>query len=845
MEINVPETTSLLSPVGEAYALKLQKIKSSGRPAEEFFIQYGNHNLTDASTWWDALAVCEYALDTNADKIKTADFFRMIFRDYDCNVSVDLNAGDYDWFWKKDQEIAERVAAFNIHGSLDHAFQYFSARRGYADKSKSLAILEKLASGNQYAQSLLGYYLWSGICGVTDKERGLQLMNSVTEPDIKVKVLLNKGYIACAENKDEDAADILKQLLKAPKDTYLTHAVTEFQAYLLDREEKWDEAASLYQELLKTTNSGTPYMRLAYGNLNDKVKDANPDKGMQLLEKAFCAGRYDAALSLAYYYDPDNNFPWADAALYKSWLEKGYLYNEADAAYGLSGIYLFQEKDIEKGVFYLDEAIAQGHVDALIRKAYLYQDEDGLGVDTEECVRLLKEAIDKGSAYAQYRLGVLYENGSAAEDGNPDYKTARDYFEQAAEAGLRYGCELAGRSYRYGYAGEPDPEKARMYFERGLEMQSGFCAVELAFLYEEGDGVEKDMQKGFDFCMKAAQLEYPYGMYRVGLYYEKGVLGDENMEEAFNWYQKSAAMENLDAIFRLGLFYKRGLGTEENPDKALEWLQKGADMESASCLTELALCYEKEYGVEENPAKAFEYMLKAAEQDYTYAQYKVGYYYMYGFGSLEANHATALEWYEKAIANDSTQALIEMGDYYLYDYDQLGQFDKAFPYYRKALDDNLVSEGLGICFACGYGTEKNEAEAFKYYLMAAEDGYVRAMYRTALCYYKGWGIKENPEEAYRWMNDAAQNEITPAAYYLGKMLLNGEGCTPDIETGLQWLRKAADDDDDDAQYEMGNCYLLGMGVEENPDVAMEWFEKAADNGHEQSLKIVGRRKRKI
>lgn len=845
MKTDMSEVTSPSSAAGEIYALKLQKIKSLNRPAEELFLQYGNHNLTDASVWWDALAVCEYALDTHADKAKTADFFRMVFHDYDCNVSVDLNAPDYDWFWKKDHEIAERVAAFNIHGSLDHVFQYFSARRGYADKSKSLAILETLAPGNQYAQALLGYYLWTGICGVTDTERGMQLMDSVTEPDTKVRVLLNKGYIACAENRDEDAAEILGQLLDAPKDIYLTNATIEFQAYLLDRKEKWDEAASLYEKLLETVTSGTPYMRLAYRHLNGKVKDADPDKGIQLLVKAFRAGRYDAASSLAYYYDPDNGFQWANAAQYKNWLEKGYLYNDADAAYGLSGIYLFQEKNIEKGVFYLDEAMAQGHVEALIRKAYLYQDEDALGVDMKECVRLLEEAAGKGSAYALYRLGVLYENGSATEDGTPDYKTARDYFEKSAEANHPYGCELAGRSYRYGYAGEPDLEKARMYFERGLELGSGFSAVELAFMYEAGEGVEKDMQKGFDLCMKAAEMEYPYGMYRVGLYHEKGILGDENMEEAFNWYLKSAAKESLDAMFRVGLFYKRGLGTEENPDKALEWLQKGADMDSASCQTELALCYEQEYGVEKDTAKAVEYMMKAAAQEYAYAQYKTGYYYMYGYGNLETDYAKAIEWYEKAIANDNIQALIEMGDYYLYDYDRLGQFDKAFPYYRKALDDDLVTEGLGICFACGYGTEKNEAEAFKYYLMAAEDGYTRAMYRTALCYYKGWGIKENPEEAYRWMADAARNEITPAAYYLGKMLLNGEGCTPDIETGLQWMRKAADNDDEDAQYEMGNCYLLGKGVEENADMAMEWFEKAADNGHEQSLKIVGRRKRKI
>ena len=40
------------------------KIKASGQPARVWFPQYTPASLLSAENWWEALAVCEYALDT-------------------------------------------------------------------------------------------------------------------------------------------------------------------------------------------------------------------------------------------------------------------------------------------------------------------------------------------------------------------------------------------------------------------------------------------------------------------------------------------------------------------------------------------------------------------------------------------------------------------------------------------------------------------------------------------------------------------------------------------------------------------------------------------------------------
>ena len=51
------------------------KIKASGQPARVWFPQYTPASLLSAENWWEALAVCEYALDTKEDEKLTEDFF--------------------------------------------------------------------------------------------------------------------------------------------------------------------------------------------------------------------------------------------------------------------------------------------------------------------------------------------------------------------------------------------------------------------------------------------------------------------------------------------------------------------------------------------------------------------------------------------------------------------------------------------------------------------------------------------------------------------------------------------------------------------------------------------------
>lgn len=798
--------------VSSFYEKQYNQFKQSVKSIEEQFPAYRPMDvLNDPNHWFEALALLEYAIDSGHDVAETQDFFEWIFKGFDCNASVDLNADEYAWYWSKIHHIIDKFTPQCPDILVEKALQYYSTRRDFINKEKTLVILEDAVNrGSDDALTILGYYVYFGFCGPKDEKKGLELMDSARSERGKGRTKVYKGYIAIYENRLEDAASLFTEVESESNDSLILRMAKELKAFLYDLQDKQEEALQLYNEILDLVPSGFAMMRMGflyYNKQNEKTYD--PQKALLYMEQSFRYGRPDVIRSLYYCYF-ESGEEWQDDEKAIDFLHKGYLYYDEFSTWQLACIYLFNEKhkDEAKGLKLLDEAIAMEYTEAFITKAYLLFIGEIINEDKHAAVNLLEKAAELGSANACYRLGSLHDNGEISEDGQPDYEKAIGYFEKAAERNDASACDYCGRYYLYGLGVETNAEKAKEYYEKGRQLGSPYSIVELALMYNEGNGVEEDLVKSFELLKESVAYNYTHGQYL------------------------------------LGRCYRYGLGTDEDPDKAVEFFQLASEQQHAKAMAELALCYEYGEGVEANGPKAFELMKDAAEQEYAYAQYKTGCYYVYGMEGFPTDYPEGFKWLSKAAENDYPYAMLELGDFFLYDYEGKEEYEKAYSYYEAAARQGIVNEGLGVCLEYGYGTEVNEGEAFKYYLKGAEDGYIRAMYYTGLCYYFGTGIKENQEEAFRWFNDAANQGHISASYYKGKMLLDGEGCTMDQGEGIRLLQQAAENDISHAQFDLANCYLTGKGVDENEDLAMEWFEKAADNGHEKALKITGRRKRK-
>ena len=552
-------------------------IKASGKPAAAWFPKYTSTSLLNADNWWEALAVCEYALDTREDEKLTEGFFELIFSAFDCNVEVDLSEEEYEFWWEKVMRVCERVAVFSGAGWAQKGAQYSEARYGKRDMSYLFPCYEKAADmGWGEAEATVAYWRYMGFYCEQDKEEGERRFAALSSPEA---ILWGKHYRAFAEEftgNKEKALQIRQDLLaELPEGDRLRAHVYAAMGDALDRGEgKIAEEAACYEKSLEIVpnlyslkNLATLYFR--YPELG-KPKEL----AFEIWEKAWHAGVWSAANFLGYNYQEE---AWLDLPKAIEWLEKGMLYCELYSAYELALIYLYNDdyKNVERGLMCLERCVEGDYIEGIEGLANVYFNGDLVEEDMSRAKQLLEKALELGSGNAAYRLGWMYERGFLSEE--PDYVKAMEYYEKAAELDNVDGYCRAALYLANGYSGVTDAVKSREYYEKAAGMGSCFALVELSFLYENGNGVERSYEKAFELCEKAAQEGYPYAMFRVGLYLEKAVLGEAKPEEAFAWYTKAAMADENEGIFALGRCYKQGIGTEEDWDKALEWFGKGAE----------------------------------------------------------------------------------------------------------------------------------------------------------------------------------------------------------------------------------------------------------------------------
>ena len=92
------------------------------------------------------------------------------------------------------------------------------------------------------------------------------------------------------------------------------------------------------------------------------------------------------------------------------------------------------EKDEQKAVELYQSAIEQAHLSVQVKgsRHYYYGKMTGSNLDISFVTGLCQLTAKKGSVYAQYILGLYYENGIGVE---ADIKKALEFYERATEQG--------------------------------------------------------------------------------------------------------------------------------------------------------------------------------------------------------------------------------------------------------------------------------------------------------------------------------------------------------------------------------------------------------------------------
>lgn len=133
---------------------------------------------------------------------------------------------------------------------------------------------------------------------------------------------------------------------------------------------------------------------------------------------------------------------------------------------------------------------------------------------------------------------------------------------------------------------------------------------------------------------------------------------------------------------------------------------------------------------------------------------------------------------------------------------------------------------VGRCYETGDGVGKDQAEAVKWYRMAAEQGVADAAFELAKCYRFGMGVRRNRTTASKWLHKAAEQGHARAMILLGKQCLDYDSGEYNSRKAVELFRKAADQGEAWGMFHLGECYINGNGVKKDFDAAYLWFYKA-------------------
>ncbi len=130
---------------------------------------------------------------------------------------------------------------------------------------------------------------------------------------------------------------------------------------------------------------------------------------------------------------------------------------------------------------------------------------EGRGVpqNLEEAARWLARAADRGLAPAQYRLGTLYEKGHGVKK---DLIEARRLYLAAAQQGNAKAMHNLAVLHAVGFEGSnPDYKTASEWFQKAADHGVADSQYNLGILYARGVGVEQNLPESYKWFALAAQ----------------------------------------------------------------------------------------------------------------------------------------------------------------------------------------------------------------------------------------------------------------------------------------------------------------------------------------------------
>jgi len=149
----------------------------------------------------------------------------------------------------------------------------------------------------------------------------------------------------------------------------------------------------------------------------------------------------------------------------------------------------------------------------------------------------------------------------------------------------------------------------------------------------------------------------------------------------------------------------------------------------------------------------------------------------------------------------------------------------------------LIFTSLLILIVNDSYADENDIQFLK---VLANAGLPKSQNSLGYYYITGQGLEKNPVKARYWFLKAASQGNIGALFNLGLIYKDGIGVSVDLKKSFYYFKSAAEKGDSESQVIVGQMYQNGNGVPINYREAVQWYKKANAQGNAEAQKYLDR-----
>jgi TPR repeat protein len=481
---------------------------------------------------------------------------------------------------------------------------------------------------------------------------------------------------------------------------------------------------------------------------------------------------------------------------------------------------------------------------------YLHANGIGTPTNLDEARKWYRLAADQGYSRAEMNIAMLYWNGIGVPK---DVREAANWYRKAARNGLL----LAKRDLGIILLDEPqfgvsERAEGKKWITKAAEEGDAIAQLRFGWMLWKGQGVEPDRNSARRWLIKSAEQGVQGAM--ENLFFFGAPSDDEALTNLFRIALKFAESGVPAAQEMVSKLYTTGLGVTQDRQKEIVWLEKAAAQDYLPAIISAGNWYDNS-GPNEDRKKAFRFFERAAAKGSLQARARVAELLINGQGGvlderrgLALLHEVAREGvvsaqYDLATRYHEGRGVVTNIQQAIYWYDQVAEATNW-----TGTVQSWSAMTLGIMYATGDRVERDDAKAFRYFVIGTAWNAPDAYDSTGYCYATGRGVRKNDyaavaafETGARAGNTNDESIFYPAVANLGVMHAMGRGgLKPDMEKAAALFERAVNEPIDfrcvvpQAHTALAICLYEGSGVKRDVARAFKLFQYAAARGNSQA-----------